>query len=337
MKEPLHSQSITQQPLLSVIVPAYNEAQNLPILYQRLVEAFQGLAMSWELVIVDDHSADDTFAVVQTLAKKDRRVRGYRFSRNFGSHTAIRCGLDQARGDCAVVLAADLQDPPEIVPELLAKWREGAQVVWAVRQKREGERAGTIAFSRLYYAVMRHIVGFREMSPTGADFFLIDRQVIESVREFRERHVSILALLAWMGFQQATVSYVKQPRLHGRSGWNLEKKFKLVVDSVTAFSDRPIRLISYVGTGVVLIGLLCGGYTTIRALSGMAPWGWALVMSAVLIIGGAQLVGMGILGEYLWRALDEARQRPRYVIERTTDPEMRGDSSHSCIAGSAGS
>lgn len=324
-----------RKPLLSVIVPAYNEAGNLPLLYQRLVEVLDGLDVQWDLAVVDDHSTDNTFSILQNLARRDPRVRGYRFSRNFGSHTAIFCGLDHAQGDCAVVLAADLQDPPEVIPELLGKWREGAQIVWAVRERRKGESLSTVILARMYYAVMRRVVGLKEIPPTGADFFLIDRQVMDHLRKFPERHVSILALLSWMGFRQAAVSYVKQPRLHGRSGWSLEKKLKLMVDSVTAFTDQPIRLISYLGTGVALIGLLCGLYTAIRALSGMALGGWAVVMSVVLIIGGAQLVGMGMLGEYLWRALDEARQRPRYVIERTTDPEVREDNPHSSTAGSA--
>lgn len=323
MKEPPQSQSTTRQPLLTVVVPAYNEAQNLPILYERLVKALHGSAILWELVIVDDHSVDGTFGVVENLAKNDRRVRGYRLSRNFGSHMAIACGLDHARGDCAVVLAADLQDPPEVIPELLAKWREGAQVIWAVRRKREGERVGTIALSRLYYVVMRHLVGLREMPPTGADFFLIDRRVIESLRKFRERHVNILALLLWLGFQQASVFYAKQPRLHGRSGWNLEKKLKLVADSVTSFTYLPLRLISYIGLVTALTGFLYSLVVVINALRGVTVQGWASLMVVVLIIGGVQMIMLGVLGEYLWRALDEARQRPRYVIERCTPTRDR--------------
>jgi dolichol-phosphate mannosyltransferase len=310
--------------LLSVIVPAYNEADNLPILYQRLVKVLAHLDVQWDLIVVDDHSTDNTFSVVQDLARHDPRVRGYRFSRNFGSHIAIFCGLDHAEGECAVVLAADLQDPPEIIPELLSKWREGAQVVWAVREKRQGESLGRVILARVYYALMRHVVGLKEISPTGADFFLIDREVIHRLREFSERHINILALLAWMGFRQATVSYAKQPRLHGRSGWSLEKKLKLVADSITAFGDRPVRLLSYVGIGVVLMGFLFGLYTAIRVLSGVAPPGWAVVMIILLILGGAQLLGMGMLGEYVWRALDEARHRPRYLIEKSTEPTSDG-------------
>lgn len=305
--------------VVSVVTPAYNEAQNLPLLYERLSHVLGDLQVAWEWIVVDDHSGDGSFDAVASIAQRDHRVRAVRLARNSGSHTAITCGLHQAGGDCAVVLAADLQDPPETLPVLLDQWRAGAQIVWAVRAQREGETASTIGFARLYYLIMRRLVGIQDMPATGADFFLLDRRVLDAFRQFHESNVSILALLTWMGFRQVTIAYEKQARLHGRSGWSLRKKLKLVVDSVTSFSFLPVRLMSLVGFVVAIVGFLYAGVVTVNALAGRPPQGWASLMVVVLVIGGIQMVMMGVLGEYLWRALDESRGRPRYIIERTTE------------------
>lgn len=304
--------------LLSVVTPAYNESQNLGVLFERLGQVLAELSVAWEWIVVDDHSRDDTFEVVASIALRDSHVRAIRLARNSGSHAAITCGLYQARGDCAVVLAADLQDPPETLPALLDQWQAGAQVVWAVRARREGESTSTVGFARVYYLIMRRLVGIQEMPATGADFFLLDRRVLDTFRQFHESNVSILALLTWMGFRQATVTYDKQARLHGQSGWSLSKKLKLVVDSVTSFSYLPIRLMSVVGFVVAIIGFLYAGLVIVNTLAGRPPQGWSSLMVVVLVIGGIQILMMGVLGEYLWRALDEARRRPRYMIEAVT-------------------
>jgi dolichol-phosphate mannosyltransferase len=307
------------RPAISIITPAYNEAQNLPILYERLVLALKSEG-EWEWIIVDDHSSDDTFAAISELATKDARIRGFRFARNFGSHTAIVCGFHHSRGDCAVIMAADLQDPPETIPLLIKERQAGAQVVWAVRAHREGEEKTTIGFSRLYYFLMRRVVGLTGTPSTGADFFLIDRQVIDAFCSFGEANVSIFALITWMGFRQALVHYDKKARLHGRSGWNLEKKIKLVLDSVTSFTYLPIRLMSYTGFAIAFIGFLYSFWVIINALAGRPAQGWTSLMVVVLVIGGIQMLMMGVLGEYLWRALDESRRRPRYLVEAKTPP-----------------
>lgn len=295
--------------MVSIVTPAFDEAANLPLLYERLSAVLQEARLEWEWVIVDDHSRDATFAVVSALAARDPRVRGLRFARNFGAHAALACGLHQARGACVVALAADLQDPPEVIPELLARWRDGSQVVWAVRRSRVGETAATVGFARLYYWMMRTVVGMKDMPATGADFFLVDRIVVDAFARFAERNTSILALLTWMGFRQTAVAYDKQARAHGRSGWTLAKKLTLVVDSVTAFSAAPIRFVSYLGLGVAALGLLA------------AVAGWSAVIVVVLLLGGVQMVTMGMLGEYLWRALDESRGRPQYLVEAATPPK----------------
>jgi polyisoprenyl-phosphate glycosyltransferase len=304
--------------MISIVTPAFNESRNLPLLYERICATMESLGLDWEWIVVDDHSADDTFPVITRLAEQDRRVRGLRFTRNFGAHTAVTCGLHQARGDCVAALAADLQDPPEVLPQLLEQWRAGVKVVWAARAVREGEKPTTLGFSRLYYWVMRSIVGMKEMPATGADFFLLDRTVVEAFSRFNESNVSTLALITWMGFRQDTIMYDKGSRLHGRSGWSLKKKLKLVVDSVTSFSYVPIRFMSYLGFAVAFAGFLHAGLVILNFLRGAPVQGWSSLMVVVLLLGGLQMVMMGVLGEYLWRALDESRRRPRYIIESAT-------------------
>jgi glycosyltransferase involved in cell wall biosynthesis len=305
----------TRSGLFSVVTPAHNEAENLPALFERLRHVLDPLGLEWEWVIVDDHSSDATFSVAADLARRDPRVRCLRFSRNFGSHVAITCGLEHASGRCVVVMAADLQDPPETLPALLEQWRRGAQVVWAARDRREGEEAGTVAFSRLYYLLMRRVVGIPEMPATGADFFLIDRAIVKALQGFNERNSSLFALITWMGFRQATILCAKEPRVRGRSSWTLKKKLKLFADSITSFTYLPIRLMSYAGIVTALAGFAYAAFIFTHALAGRQVQGWSSLMVVVLVASGFQMLMMGVLGEYLWRALDESRRRPRYLIE----------------------
>ena len=302
--------------LLSILTPAFNEATNLDALYARVVVATTQLGVEWEWLIVDDHSRDDTFAVIQRLAAADPRVRGVRLARNSGSHVAITCGLHLVRGDAAVMMAADLQDPPETLGAMLERWKAGAQVVWAVRRQRPGETSHA-GFAALYYWVMRHVVGMKEMPANGADFFLADRAVIEAFRTFPERSVSVLALVMWLGFRQEFIEYDKQPRTSGKSGWTLARKITLVVDSVTAFSEAPIR-------ACMLLGVALLGVALVLLVAGVARWVQTdhghliLLVAAMAGVGGLQLVATGLVGEYVWRALEEARRRPQFVIERAT-------------------
>lgn len=301
--------------MLSLITPAFNEAANLPVLHARIVQTMAGLGEAWEWLIVDDHSRDETFAVIQRIAAADGRVRGLRFARNSGSHAAIACGLHEVAGDAAVMIAADLQDPPETLAAMLERWRAGAQVVWAVRREQPGER-GHAGFAAVYYWIMRHVVGMTEMPAKGADFFLADRVVIDAFRRHPERHVSVLALITWLGFRQEQIQYDKQARAAGRSGWTLARKVKLVVDSVVSFSDLPIRLCSAAGVLMALAGaaMAVAGLAAVSGPSGRL----LVVVGAVVGVGGVQLLALGVIGEYVWRGLDEARRRPAYVIEAST-------------------
>jgi len=316
--------SVAAPPLMiSIITPAFNEAESLPLLYEHLLPSLKNLNMDWEWVIIDDHSEDDTFAVAKDLAARDKRVRGIRLARNLGSHAAIACGIHAVRGDCAVVMAADLQDPPELLSELVREWTQGYHVVWGARRERPGENASTIRFSRIYFFVMRKIVGIREMPATGSDYFLIDRLVLDGYCRFNEANMNITALLTWMGFRQKTIFYDKQLRLHGKSGWNLAKKIKIIVDSVTSFSYLPIRIMTLIGMVISFLGFIYAAIVFWRAIVVDTPVGWASIMIVVIIIGGMIMLMMGVLGEYVWRALDEARQRPRFLVENDTNPACR--------------
>jgi polyisoprenyl-phosphate glycosyltransferase len=271
--------------------------------------------VEWEWIIVDDHSRDATFTVIERLASIDPRIRGLRLARNSGSHLAITCGLQHAKGDAAALVVSDLQDPPELLSRMLERWRKGAQVVWAVRRVRPGEAHHTW-FASLYYWIMRRLVGMTDMPATGADFFLIDRVVIDAFLAAADRHVSVFALLMWLGFRREFIEYDKQPRTRGNSGWTLARKVKLVIDSIVGFSDFPIWWCMYGGVAAMLLALV-PAFAAVAAYPGI---GAALWLLAALIIGlsGLLLVALGMMGHYMTRALDEARKRPLYSLEAVT-------------------
>ena len=304
--------------MISIITPAFNEAENLNGLHARIVETMTKLAVKWEWIVVDDHSRDGTFAVIQRLSAGDARVRGVRLARNSGSHVAIACGMGLATGDAVVMMAADLQDPPETIGAMLERWRRGAQVVWAVRRSRPGDRSHA-GFAAIYYWIVRRVVGLREMPERGADFFLADRRVVDAFRAFPERTSSLFNHLTWMGFRQEHVEYDKQPRAAGASGWTLARKIRLVVDSVTAFSNAPLRWCAYVGVALLLVALVLTvvGITLLPELGG----GLLIVMAVFIGLSGVQMLALATVGEYVWSALAEARRRPQYLIEASTSDE----------------
>jgi len=298
--------------VISILTPAFNEAANLPRLYERLTETMRRVGGEWEWVIVDDHSRDETFTVIEALALRDARVRGFRLARNSGSHVAITCGLHHVDGDAAVMIAADLQDPPETMEQMIARWRLSAQVVWATRRERPGH-ASHRGFAALYYWMMRRMAGMEQMPRHGADFFLLDRVVVDAFRRFPERNVSVLALITWLGFRQEFVEYDKQPRTSGQSGWTLARKIKLVIDSITSFSDFPIRICTYLGLSLILVSVLLLVFAA--ALLPQLGGGVLFLLSLIVGLGGLQLVAVGVVGEYVWRSLEESRRRPAYLIE----------------------
>lgn len=303
------------QIVISVVTPAYNEERNLLLFYERIRKVMDKMGVTWEWIVVDDNSSDSTPAVLSDLASRDKHFQGYRLSKNFGSHSAIRCGIERAKGACIAVMASDLQDPPEVLEKLYEDWKKGFQVVWATRKTREGEPKRNIFFSKVYYRIMKSTEALKNIPAEGSDFFLMDRAVADVINRIEENHVSLFSLVIWIGFRQTCVPYVKQGRSFGRSGWTLAKKIEILVDSITSFTYFPIRLMSYAGIIIAIVGFVLAMVFVIQALMGILAVGWPSLIVTVLILGGMQMAMLGVLGEYLWRSLQEARKRPRYIVE----------------------
>jgi glycosyltransferase involved in cell wall biosynthesis len=305
--------------IVSIVVPVYNEEDNLPEFLHR-AQGVNGLLakqnLQLEVVIVDDHSSDRTQEVARELMRTHDRIQYMRLSRNCGSHSAIAAGMLACKGDCAIAMAVDLQDPPELIPLLVERWQAGHDVVWAGRSHREGESFSRLFFSGLYYRLMS-ICGLPEMPEKGADVVLVDRKVIDAYNAIPEKHTSILGMILWMGFRQTSIEYIKQARRSGRSKWTLAKKVKLAIDSIVSFSYLPIRVMTIFGFFMASAGMV---YATIVVIGRLLGWvsagtGFAALMTVVLVGQGAILLMLGILGEYLWRTFDESRGRPRYIVE----------------------
>jgi len=299
--------------LLSIIIPSYNEEENLPVLYERLKHVAETLEHTFEFIFVDDGSSDGSFQCLEDLARKDSRVKVIKFSRNFGSHAACLAGLAQATGDACTFLSADLQDPPEMIATLISEWARGYEVVFGIR---EWGKESSRLFPKIYYKAVRRFA-LKNMPETGTDVFLIDRKVVDAVVSIREKNTSIFGLILWSGFKQTIVQYRKGMRQKGISKWTLGKKIKLFIDTFVSFSYIPLRLISVVGIMLAFMGFLYAFFIVFNRLFFSVPVeGWASLMVVLLVVSGTQLVFLGILGEYLWRNFDETRKRPPFIIDR---------------------
>lgn len=304
---------------ISLIFPTYNEQDNLEELYNQLVRLSNKLSeFEFEFLFIDDCSTDETEKIITRLRQSDSRVHSIRFIRNSGSHHATSAGISFCTGDIAIILAADLQDPPEIVTELIQEWRKGNIIVWGIRREREGEKFLTKTMSRFYYFLMNLLTSVRQ-PPSGADVVLIDRIVIEYFKKSYEKNSSVIMLLSWFGFDHAKVYYSKQTRFSGHSKWTFSKKIKLFFDSLISFSYIPIRLMSIIGILFASLGFIYGFIIIIKSLFwGTAVVGWASLMVVISLLCGFQMIMMGFLGEYLWRTFDEVRKRPTYIIGKNT-------------------
>jgi len=306
------------KPLIAIVVPVHNEKDNLAAFHEAVSVVMHQLGeFDWEFVFVDDGSTDESFDILTTLRDLDKRVTAIRFPRNFGSHVAIAAGIDYSKGDAAVIMAADLQDPPALIKEFVARWRAGFDVVWGARSGRDDGKLRGWAMNRFYSLVRQIAIPNYPKGGTGS-FCLITKPVMDAFRQMNERNRLTFGLIAWAGFRETQVPYHRPRRLVGSSSWTMGKMLKAAVDTFVSFSFLPIRAISYFGLIVSLLSFLFGFYVLINKLFfGAHVEGWTSVMLTVLVLGGVQLVMIGVLGEYLWRALDEARARPLYIIERT--------------------
>jgi glycosyltransferase involved in cell wall biosynthesis len=303
---------------ISIVMPTFNEQVNLRPLHARLAAAADALPeYRFDFVFADDGSTDGSPEVIEALRRDDARVHHVRLSRNCGSHAAAHAGLSLCRGAAAVVMAADLQDPPELIARLLEQWRQGWRVVWGVRCKGPIEGTGSRILASLFYRLMNRLSDVQQ-PPTGADAFLIDRKVIEAFKSTAEKNTSTSMLIAWLGFPQTRIEYTKAARHAGTSKWSLGKRMKIFFDSLISFSYVPLRVMSFTGLLCALAGLCYSLVIFLSALKGRPVEGWASLMIVVLLMGGVQMMMMGMLGEYLWRTYDETRGRPRYVIEKNT-------------------
>jgi glycosyltransferase involved in cell wall biosynthesis len=319
--------------LVSIIVPVYCNARSLPLLAEHLdALAAAHCGHEFEFVYVDDGSGDDSYDVLTLLAAKDTRIRIVKLTRNFGSNTAILAGLTYARGDCAAFIAADLQDPPGTLGDMLSCWEAGHKVVLAVRSDRLGDPWLTRFYANIFNWLFKKLV-FGGFSPQGVGFFLIDRQVVDVLIRSREKNAHLIGLILWTGYRYETVEYHRVERQHGASRWSFAKKLKYFIDAFAAFSYLPLRLSSVIGLVLTAIG---GLYAVVliwlRVLGGIPVEGWTALMIVVLGASGAQLVMLGVVGEYLWRSLDASRDRPLFVVDslfqsgRLMEPQLPASS-----------
>jgi dolichol-phosphate mannosyltransferase len=307
--------------LVSVVVPVYHNAASLPMLLARLQELARANPEEFEFVFVDDGSGDDSFGVLQELSRDEPQMRVLRLSRNFGSSAAILAGLDHAVGDVVAVIAADLQDPPEMIADMVEHWRQGRKVVLAARHSR-GDSWTTRFMAAIYYRLFRRFA-LERMPPGGFDCFLVDRRVADLLRSIPENNVYLMGLLLWLGFDPIVLPYHRAARApeHGRSRWTFARKVKYLIDGFVGFSYLPMRAAWLAGLLLGLVGLLGLAIVLGRRLFLDRPIPeWGAVTLVILVVSGVQLLMTGILGEYLWRNLEETRRRPRYIVEHILNP-----------------
>ncbi|MFZ5906281.1 MAG: glycosyltransferase family 2 protein [Nitrospirota bacterium] len=299
-------------PLISVIIPVYNEEENLPALYIRLKQVSEGAKHDFEFIFIDDGSTDRSFSIAKDLSEKDPRVKIIKFSRNFGSHAACFAGLTYAQGDACAFLSADLQDPPEMLRNLIGEWEKGPEVIIGVR---EWEGRSLRAFPRLYYKLVRRFA-LSNMPEGGTDVFLIDRKVVQAVAAMKEKNTSIFGLILWSGFRQRTITYRKGTREKGISKWTPARKIKLFIDTFVSFSYFPVRIISVLGLVLAVLGFSYASFIIFNRVFFSVPVeGWASLMVVLLVVSGVQLIMLGVIGEYLWRNFDESRRRPVFIVD----------------------
>jgi polyisoprenyl-phosphate glycosyltransferase len=311
-------------PTFSIVAPNFNEAPTLREYYRRVRTVMDETGDSWELLLIDDGSTDGSTDIIRELAQEDEHVRPVIFARNFGHQIAVTAGLDFSRGSAVVIMDADLQDPPEVIPDLIAKWHEGYEVVYAVRTEREGESWFKLATASLFYRLIYRITDV-DIPLDAGDFRLMDRKVVNVLNQMRERHRFLRGMSAWVGFRQVGVPYRRAARYAGETKYPLKKMLKFASDAVTGFSFFPLQVATYLGFISAGISILA-----IPIVAAIRLWGTeepllgqATTLIAVLFLGGVQLISLGILGEYIGRLYDEAKDRPLYIVrEAPADVEQ---------------
>jgi glycosyltransferase involved in cell wall biosynthesis len=315
---------LTQATRLSVVVPAYNEEEVLPEFHRRLSDVLASIPALCEVVYVNDGSSDRTRLVLERLRQDDPSIAVVDFSRNFGKEIALTAGLDHASGDLVIVIDADLQDPPELIPELIERWREGYDVVYAKRTSRAGESWLKRGTAYGFYRVMRWISPISLPEDTG-DYRLLSRRAVASLTSIREQHRFMKGLFAWIGYPQAAVPYERDGRFAGKSKWNYWKLWRLSIEGITSFTIGPLKVATYLGLLVAFGAFIYGSFIIYDTMiHGNPVAGYPSLLVVVLFLGGVQLIALGLIGEYLGRVFDEAKDRPLYIVKDYAPPRTSG-------------
>ncbi|MGA3400906.1 MAG: glycosyltransferase family 2 protein [Acetobacteraceae bacterium] len=302
-------------PVFSVVVPAFNEAAGIAAFHRRLAATMEPLG-AWEAIYVNDGSEDATLAALHALRRGDPHVAVVNLSRNFGKEIATTAGLDHAGGDAIIVIDADLQDPPEVIPTMVAAWRQGFDTVYAQRRVRLGETRLKRATAAVFYRLMRH-AGQVELPPDTGDFRLMSRRVVDAVRQLREHHRFMKGVFAWVGFPSCAVPYDRAPRHAGATKWSYWKLWNFALEGITSFTVMPLKIATYLGLLVALLAVIYAAEVVVKKLLfGNSVPGYPSLMTVVLFLGGVQLVTLGVIGEYLGRVFNETKQRPLYLVEQ---------------------
>lgn len=303
--------------LLSIVIPAYNEEQNVLPLYRELIAVLKNLDHDYEIIFADDGSKDNTFEEVKKLSSQDGKVSGISLSRNFGHQVAIMAGLQQSKGDIVVMMDADLQHPPEVIPHLIEEQKKGFDIVNTRRIDAKGTGAAKKTSSKFYYSILNKFSEIK-IEPAAADFRLMTRKAVNAFLRFEERDRFTRGLVSWMGFRQCIIEYKASERLAGKSKYTVKKMFRFGMDGITSFSSKPLRISFYIGLIVFLIGIAYAVYAIIEHFTGSTVPGWTSMLVTVLLIGGFQLLSLGIIGEYIARIFNETKARPLYFIKDRT-------------------
>lgn len=301
---------------VSVVSPVYNEADGLVMFVDRVSTAVAATGLEFEIVLVDDGSDDRSWEVIDSLARRDPHVRGVELSRNFGKEAALMAGLEEATGDAVIVMDSDLQHPPRVIPDLVAAWQQGADVVEAVKRTRTGQSAAARVAARAFNATFRRLTHVDLTDAT--DYRLLARGVVDAIRGMPERAVFFRGMSAWLGFSRRRVEFDVDPRAVGETRWTLRSLLRLAVNAVTSFTAAPLHLVTMAGAVFVVFAIILGLQTLVRWLTGDAIEGFTTVILLLLVQGSFLLLGMGIIGEYLARIHEEVKARPRYVVARRT-------------------
>jgi dolichol-phosphate mannosyltransferase len=309
---------------ISVVVPIYNEEGNIPQMYERLTKVLKEICSSYEIIFVNDFSKDNSLSIIKDLSKKDNSVQYVSFSRNFGHQVAVSAGLDYSKGDAVAIIDGDLQDPPELIKEMYAKYKEGYKVVYAKRSARKGVNIFKKAAYKLFYRILDKLTDVKIPLDTG-DFRLIDRVIINHLKQMPERNKFLRGQIAWIGYKQTCVEYVRDPRFSGKTGYSFSKLMKLAIDGITGFSSRPLKFASNMGIVVSVFSFCIIVYALISHYLLHTPplRGWTSVIISVSFIGGVQLITIGIIGEYISRINNDVRKRPLYIVEESSGEENK--------------